>query len=101
MTACIGRAIALAILVASLGCVSRPGTGLESGPNRWSGKAGSGASPANQQSGQGFGLKKVTGREEPLRLIARDGTVCAASKKKYESTVLGTSTWCNWIDQKR
>ena len=49
----------------------------------------------------GFGPKLVEGKQPPTRLVARDGTSCVVSKKKYDSTVLGQSIWCSWIDTNR
>ena len=48
-----------------------------------------------------WGHKTVEGKEPPARLLARDGTSCTVSKKKFESTVLGASVWCAWIDTVR
>jgi hypothetical protein len=45
-----------------------------------------------------FGPKTVVGKEKPTRLIARDGTSCIVSQKKFNSTVLGASVWCTWMD---
>jgi len=38
------------------------------------------------------------GKEKPTRLVARDGTRCIVSQKKFDSTVLGASVWCIWMD---
>ena len=48
-----------------------------------------------------FGRKPVVGKEKPNRLLARDGTACVVSEKKYESTLLGRSIWCSWVDLNR
>jgi hypothetical protein len=48
-----------------------------------------------------FGPKPVVGKEKPSRLLARDGTSCVVSPKKYESTILGTTVWCGWMQTDR
>lgn len=35
------------------------------------------------------------------RLIARDGTTCVVSKKKFHSTQVGMNVWCTWTDPAR
>ena len=50
---------------------------------------------------QGFGPKSVEGKQPPTRLIARDGTTCVVSEKKYAAAALGTSVWCTWVDTDR
>ena len=55
----------------------------------------------NRDARSGFGPKSVQGKMPPTRLIARDGTSCVVSQKKYDSTALGTSVWCTWFDADR
>jgi len=59
------------------------------------------ATRSNRDSRPGFGPKLVEGKQPPTRLLARDGTSCVVSQKKYDSTVLGQSIWCSWIDTNR
>jgi len=92
----------IAILVAAAqGCIWRRGAGVEIPP--FPTREGDSKTPASASRGttEGFGLKTVAGKEEPNRLIARDGTVCTVSKRKFQSVVLGKTTWCGWMDQKR
>jgi hypothetical protein len=59
------------------------------------------ATPSDRASRPGFGPKLVSGKEPPTRLLARDGTSCVVTQKKYDSAVLGQSIWCSWIDTNR
>ena len=77
---------------------------------RWLGKGqsllpaaneGSPATGRNARSTEGYGLKPVHGKEEPSTLIARDGTTCTVGRKKYDSTRVGKSAWCTWIERRR
>ena len=77
---------------------------------RWLGKGesilpaaseGSPASGRNARSTQGYGLKAVYGKEDPLTLIARDGTTCTVGREKFESVQIGKSAWCTWIERRR
>jgi hypothetical protein len=92
------RAIGLAALVVAQGCFIPLGRGHRPGrvPD---GRPGSGAS--QQRLSEGFGLKAVRGKEPPMRLLAKDGTSCIVSERKFESTALGTSVWCTWLDTDR
>jgi hypothetical protein len=98
-TASIRRTVVL-MLVAAQGCMyipaSKGGRGIELVTDR---------SRVNKNTGDnragGFGPKAVTGKREPTRLIARDGTSCVVSEKKFQSTALGTSVWCTWFDTDR
>jgi hypothetical protein len=96
------RAVLLAALVCVPGCVKvgwggppdmLPKMGLTDG--------GSSSTNQNARATEAFGLKLVNGKEEPTTLIARDGTTCTVSKDKYDSTKIGTSAWCTWIDRRR
>jgi hypothetical protein len=58
----------------------------------------SNGTPNDQRTGYGFGPKSVRGKEKPTRLVARDGTSCIVSQKKFDSTALGASVWCTWMD---
>jgi hypothetical protein len=49
----------------------------------------------------GYGLEPVHGQEDPATLIARDGTTCTVDKTKYDSTRIGKSVWCTWIERRR
>jgi hypothetical protein len=50
---------------------------------------------------RGYGPKAVQDKQPPARLLARDGTSCVVSEQKYESTALGASVWCIWVDTNR
>ena len=88
------------MLVAAQGCMyipaSKGGRGIELATDR----ARVNKSTRDDRTG-GFGPKAVTGKREPTRLIARDGTSCVVSEKKFQSTALGTSIWCTWFDADR
>lgn len=90
----------IAILAVASACVSRPGGGVGTTTDP---KANGSSSRTRGSRGtnEGIARKIVTGKEEPNRLIARDGTVCTVSRKKFESAILGKSTRCGWVDQKR
>ena len=62
---------------------------------------GSPSTGRNARSTEGYGLKPVHGKEDPATLIARDGTTCTVDKKKYDSTKIGKSVWCTWIERRR
>ncbi len=90
-------ALVMGVLLASTGCYidfKRPG-----GPKVVAGSAPMrGYRPAGNKSlVDGLGGKVVEDKKPPTRLIARDGTSCTVSKKKYDSTVLGASVWCTWF----
>ena len=75
---------------------------------RWLGKGesllateGSPSTGRNVRSIESYGLKQVHGKEDPATLIARDGTICTVDKKKFESTQIGKSAWCTWIERRR
>ena len=67
-------------------------TGVYSGPDR--GRTHHAGGKANLLSG--VGPKIVEGKQRPSRLIARDGTSCLASPKKFRETEIGESVWCSW-----
>jgi len=74
------------------------GTSLLSNPGV---NEGSPSTGRNARSTEGYGLKPVHGKEDPATLIARDGTTCTVDKKKYDSTKIGKSVWCTWIERRR
>ena len=92
------RAVVL-VLASAQGCMyvpaSKGGRGIELATDR------SRTRNANSDRGGGFGPKVVEGKREPTRLIARDGTSCVVSKKKFDSTILGAPVWCTWFDADR
>ena len=95
MTGSILRAAAVIVLVVGQGCV-RIGRGGP--PQLLTGKRTSTQTTrsSDERLSDGFGPKSVHGKQAPLSLIARDGTSCTVSKRKFESTRLGTSVWCFW-----
>ena len=98
MTASASRIIGVALLVLVQGCILAVDRGSKSAElGRQTGRSHSVAKRATQ----GFGPKAVEGKESPTRLVARDGTSCVVSEKKYESTALGASVWCTWAETKR
>ena len=93
------RVVLLAALVGTPACNVRwlrGGESLLTGANE-----GSPATGRNARSIEGYGLKPVYGKEDPATLIARDGTTCTVDKEKYESTQIGKSVWCTWIERRR
>lgn len=94
-------AIGLVALVATQGCSFKFGRGAQPNLLPEMGLKSGQSTNRDGVSGQGYGLKQVKGKQEPTSLIARDGTTCTASKSKFDSTIIGRSVWCNWIDQKR
>ena len=97
MTASTSRVIGVALLVLAQGCVLAVGHGSRVPFSRDRARS----SGAPERGRQGFGPKAVEGKESPNRLVARDGTSCVVSEKKYESTGLGASVWCTWVDTNR
>jgi hypothetical protein len=93
--------VAFLVVATTQGCVWRRGEGIS--PDLLPAKDKSTSTPSRSRTGatEGFGRKNVVGKQEPLRLVARDGTTCIVSKKKYDSTILGRSVWCTWVDEKR
>jgi hypothetical protein len=102
MKAPIPRAVLLAAFVCVPGCNVKVRWG---GPPDMLPRVGltDGRSSTDQSARaiEAYGLKPVNGKEEPHTLIARDGTTCTVSKEKFESTRIGTSVWCTWIDRRR
>jgi hypothetical protein len=94
------RVVLLATLLGTQACNVRwLGGGkslLPSGVNE-----GSPSTGRNARSTEGYGRKPVHGKEDPSTLIARDGTTCTVGKKKYDSTRVGKSAWCTWIERRR
>jgi hypothetical protein len=96
------RAVVLAALVCVPGCVKfRRGGTADMLPKMGLTDGGSSSTNQNARATEAFGLKPVNGKAEPATLIARDGTTCMVSKDKYDSTKIGTSVWCTWIDRRR
>ena len=99
MKASVLPAFALVAFAVTQGCNLKLGRGS---PPQMLPKAGlNGGKPSETKgaSADGYGVKRVYGKQEPANLIARDGTNCGVSKKKYDSTRIGTSVWCIWSDQ--
>lgn len=93
------RVSLIACVALSQGCMWKVGRG---GPPRLLPKHyGERTTADRDKEGIPFGQKTVVGKEKPTRLLARDGTSCVVSRKKYESTVLGTPVWCSWIETDR
>ena len=44
------------------------------------------------------GLKTVQAKEEPITLVAVDGTRCQVSTAKFQETKIGDRVWCGWRD---
>ena len=90
------RALAVSVLLVAQGCMfvyKRGGRPDLIGGRYDRPEARAGSSPLPDR----FGPKAVEGKQPPSRLLARDGTSCSVSKKKFESAVLGSSVWCAWI----
>ena len=102
MKAPTSRAVLFAALVCVPGCIVKVGWGGK--PDVLPEMPMSDRSSSTDQTAlaiEAFGLKPVNGKEEPRTLIARDGTTCTVSKDKYESTQIGTTVWCTWVDRRR
>lgn len=98
MTVSTIRAVGVVALVVSQACMI-PAGGGGSRPDNLPRGVQSKDSPSRLS--EGFGPKSVQGKEPPMRLLARDGTSCVVSRKKYESTPIGRSVWCTWTDTNR
>ena len=98
-TSVICRTVVLT-LVAAQGCMyvpaSKGGRGIELATDR----ARLNRSESNGGGG-GFAPKVVENKRKPTRLVARDGTSCVVSDKKFNSTEPGESVWCTWFDTDR
>jgi hypothetical protein len=46
----------------------------------------------------GFSRKLVSGKQSPSLLIARDGSRCTVSEKRFADTKEGEQVWCAWTD---
>jgi hypothetical protein len=88
MTASTVRVFGIVVLVLTQGCFFPVGRGGKR-PELIQDKVRGNGAPS--RGSQGFGPKSVQGKQPPTRLIARDGTSCVVSEKKYESTALGAS----------
>jgi len=89
------RAVGAVVLVASQACYIPIGHGAK--PEvRLIPLRGEGSQKAERATSL-FGPKSVLGKENPTRLIARDGTSCIVSQKKFDSAEIGESVWCTWI----
>ena len=91
------RALVLAVVLVTQGCMIdyKRGNGpqLISPPRTGAG--------SHQGLARGFGSKIVEGKQPPVRLVARDGTSCLVSRKKFESAEVGEAVWCTWTDTNR
>ena len=101
MTTSIVRAVALVALVVGQACFIPAGRGGRTGPVPDGRPGVAQPSSGERRLGEGYGPKAVRGKEPPTRLLARDGTSCVVSERKFESTTLGTSVWCTWLDADR
>ena len=95
------RAVLLAALVCVPACVKVRRGGMPEVLPKPGLSEGSSSTNQNARATEAYGLKPVNGKEEPATLIARDGTTCMVSKDKFDSTKIGTSVWCTWIDRRR
>ena len=91
------RVSLLAGLVSSQGCMWHRDRGWSILPGHY----GERTTPDRERQGVPFGPKPVIGKQKPSRLLARDGTSCVVSPQKYESTILGTTVWCGWMEKDR
>ena len=92
-------AATLVSLLATSACASRRAPGVDPFPARDQG--GSARPAAARGRPEGYARKKVEAKQDPQRLIAKDGTSCTVSEKKYTSTALGDEVWCTWVDLAR
>ena len=92
-------ATAVVSLLATPACTSRRGQGFDPFPGR--DQSGSAPAAASRGRPEGYARKKVEGKQAPRRLVAKDGTSCTVSEKKYNSTKLGDQVWCTWVDLSR
>jgi hypothetical protein len=99
MKASILGAAAVVSLLATSACTARRAQGIDPFP----GRERSGSAPATASRGrlEGYARKKVEGKQPPRRLVAKDGTSCTVSEKKYNSTAPGDEVWCTWVDLSR
>jgi hypothetical protein len=90
-----------AVLALTQGCLIV--VGRNSSPRVLVPRSHVGSATDNHRTGNTvpFGPKAVVGKQEPNRLVARDGTSCAVSAQKFNSTVLGTTAWCPWTGTAR
>ncbi|HUG39402.1 MAG TPA: hypothetical protein VMM12_02900 [Longimicrobiales bacterium] len=49
-----------------------------------------------QLGGVGPGGKTVSAKEEPITLVAVDGTVCQVTPAKFHRVKRGDRVWCGW-----
>ena len=93
------RAVVLGLLIVSQACyLDFRGPGR---PRVVAYPVGSSKTTGEKSLANGFGSKIVEDKKPPTRLVARDGTSCVVSDKKYHSTNLGASVWCTWFDTNR
>jgi hypothetical protein len=75
--------------------ISRPDVGGNPGPP--TGKIPEVKSDtAIAPSGGNLTRKIVRYKEDPLILVADDGTKCAVSEAKYQESKIGSRVWCSW-----
>ena len=92
-------AATLVSLLATSACSRRRAPSVDPFPERDQGGAARPAAARGRP--EGYARKKVGGKQAPQRLIAKDGTSCTVSEKKYNSTALGDEVWCTWVDLAR
>jgi hypothetical protein len=90
------RAIGAVVLVFTQACYLPIGHGAK--PEIAAIPVRNNGTPGDKRTRSVFGPKTVHSKEKPTRLIARDGTSCVVSPKKFDSTALGASVWCTWMD---
>ena len=90
------RVLLLVSAMAVLGC-SRMQTLQKPGGGSGGGNRGMpGASATTQGSGTGLARKAVHGKQDPVTLVAADGTRCPVTEKRYRETAIGEVVWCQW-----
>ena len=93
------RPVSLMIVVAALaasGCiqVELPGA---SGVNPTPPRPAPGDRPTPPDRHQPpLGRKKVTAKEPPTTLFAKDGSWCTVSDERYQMIKIGDNAWCPW-----
>lgn len=98
-----GVVLGAVILLAASGCVQPlvPGMGRVFPPNDVLPKrTGSsiGRPDSTSASRPGFSRKLVSGKESPSILVARDGSRCTVSEKRFTETSEGEQMWCAWTN---
>lgn len=47
----------------------------------------------------GPGNKVISNKEDPITLVAVDGSICTVTTTKYHKVKIGDQVWCNWRDR--